>query len=163
METGSIIGDSIGTKHSLVPDLNPPGIKEFKLEANLGDIWLIGYADHFCPDTLELNENKTSTNTKKWTKGSVDRHGQLTLYALLLFLKHDIKPEDITMYLNYIEVIEGPDMRYYLPNPPRVKRIQTTRTAEDVEKYVNYIHDTVQEMEEYVIHREYLNEELVVV
>lgn len=163
METGNIIGDSIGTENSLVPELKPPGIKEYPLTAKLGDIYMVGYADHWCPNTLELNENKTSTNEKKWTRGSVNKHGQLTLYALLLFLKHNIAPEDIKMYLNYIRVIEGADMRYYLPNPVEFKRFETKRTTADVEEYVKYIHQTVDEMNPYIIHRQRLNEPVLVV
>lgn len=157
METGNIIGDSIGTEKSLVPELNPPGVKEYPLTANLGDIYMVGYCDHWCPDTLELNENKTAVNTKKWYQKSVDNHGQLTMYALMLFLKHDIAPEDITMYLNYIRVIEGQDMRYYLPNPVEFKRFSTKRTGEQIAEYTKYIQQTVDEMDEYVINRERLN------
>lgn len=150
MEIGNVIGDSIGTPQSLVPDLNPPGIKEYALRATLGDIHLVGYCDHFCPDTLELNENKTAVNPKKWTKSSVNKHGQLTMYALMLFLKHDIAPEDLTIYLNYIRVIEGADMRYYLPDPVECKRFKTTRTTQDIIDYVEYIERTVADMNEYV-------------
>jgi hypothetical protein len=153
MEIGNIVGDSIGTPHSLVPDLVPPGIKEYPLRASLGDIHIVGFADHFCPDTLELNENKTAVNPKKWTKGTVDRHGQLTMYALMLFLKHDIKPEDLTIYLNYIRVIEGADMRYYLPDPVELKRFQTKRTGADLLAYSVYILQTVENMETYIKER----------
>lgn len=154
MEIGNVIGDSIATENSLVPDLNPPGIKEYPLTAQLGDIYLVGYCDHWCPNTLELNENKTAVNPKKWTKSSVDKHGQLTMYCLMLFLKYGIVPEDITIWLNYIRVIEGPDMRYYLPSPIELKRFQTKRTGEDIAKYTEYIIQTVADMEEYVINRD---------
>lgn len=158
METGNIIGDSIGTPSSLVPDLNPPGVKEYPLRASLGDIHLVGYCDHMCMDTLELNENKTAVNPKKWTKSSVDKHGQLTMYALMLFLKHDIAPEDLTIYLNYIRVIEGPDMRYYLPNPVEFKRFPTKRTGEQIAAYADYIIKTVDNMETYIRERDKVEE-----
>lgn len=154
MEVGNIIGDSIGTPQSLVPELNPAGVKEYPLNAQLNDIYLVGYADHFCPDTLELNENKTAVNPKKWTQGTVNRHGQLTMYALCLFLKHDIKPEDLTIYLNYIRVIEGADMRYYLPKPAELKRFQTKRTGEDILAYSIYILQTVDNMQKYIEERD---------
>lgn len=157
MEVGNIIGDSIGTPQSLVPDLNPPGIKEYPLRASLGDIHLVGYCDHYCPDTLELNENKTAVNPKKWTQSSVNKHGQLTMYALMLFLKYDIVPEDLTIYLNYIRVIEGADMRYYLPNPVEFKRFPTKRTGEDILKYSEYIIETVDSMETYIKEHDKVN------
>ncbi len=163
MEVGNIIGDSIGTPKSLVPDLNPPGIKEFKLEASLGGIHMVGYCDHYDPETLELNENKTAVNPKKWTKSSVDKHGQITMYCLMLFLKYNIPPEDLTIYLNYIRVIEGSDMRYYLPNPVEFKRFPTTRTSEQLLQYATYIEHTVGLMNDYIMHRERLNDTVGVV
>ena len=163
MEIGNVIGDSIGTDNSLVPGLNPPGQKEYPLTAQLKDIYIVGYCDHWCPDTLELNENKTAVNTKKWTQGSVDKHGQLTMYCLMLFLRYGIPPEDVKIYLNYIRVIEGADMRYYLPNPVEFKRFETKRTSEDILKYTDYIQRVVTEMHEYVINRDKLNDGIVVV
>jgi hypothetical protein len=101
-----------------------------------------------------LNENKTAVNPKKWTKGTVDRHGQITMYALMLFLKHDIAPEDLTIYLNYIRVIEGADMRYYLPNPIELKRFPTKRTGEQIAEYADYIIKTVDNMQKYIEERD---------
>ncbi len=163
METGNIIGDSIGTDTSLVPALTPPGVKEYTLRARLGDIYMVGYCDHWCPNTLELNENKTAVNPKKWTQASVDKHGQLTMYALLLFLEHGISPEEVTMWLNYIRVIEGQDMRYYLPNPVELKRFPTKRTGEQLVEYTKYIQNTVADMNEYIVHRARLNSSVEVV
>ena len=54
---GSVVGDSIGTPNSLVPNLVPPGVKEYELSATLGAIRVIGFADHFCPKTKVLHEN----------------------------------------------------------------------------------------------------------
>ena len=163
MEIGNVIGDSIGTPQSLVPELNPPGQKEYPLTAQLGDIYIVGYCDHWCPDTLELNENKTAVNPKKWTKSSVDKHGQLTMYCLMLFLRYGIPPEDVKIYLNYIRVIEGADMRYYLPNPVEFKRFETKRTGEQLVEYTKYIQQTVANMNDYAIHRAKLNDGVVVV
>jgi hypothetical protein len=153
MNAGNIIGDSIGTEKSLVPDLVPPGIKEFRLTANIGDIYLIGYADHYCPDTKVLHENKTSTNRKKWTQGAVDRHKQLDMYCLMLALTHETAPEDVEIYLNYIPVIEAADMRYYLPDPVEYKQFRTYRTTEQVDAFAKEIQETVEQMHEYIERR----------
>jgi len=154
MQTGNIIGDSIGTDKSLIPDLIPPGVKEFKLEAQLGDIYIVGYADHYCPKTKVLSENKTSTNRKKWTQGAVDRHKQLDMYCLMLALTHNTPPEDITIWLNYIPVIEAQDMRYYLPNPVEFYQFPTKRTSEQVFTFAKEIENTVEDMHSYVLERE---------
>lgn len=150
MNAGNVVGDSIGTEKSLVPDLVPPGVKEFKLTAQIGDIYLIGYADHYCPETKVLHENKTSTNRRKWTQGAVDRHKQLDMYCLMLALTHDTAPEDVEIYLNYIPVIEGQDMKYYLPDPVTYRQFETKRTTEQIEAFAKEIQSTVEEMHEYV-------------
>lgn len=146
MKAGSIIGDSIGTPNSLIPELNPPGVKEYELRASLGDIHMVGYCDHYDPETKVLHENKTSTNRKKWNQKSVDTHKQLDMYALMLFLTHDVLPEEIQMYLNYVRVIEGQDMHYYLPDPVEFVQYPTKRTAQHLVDMAKYIEKTVAEM-----------------
>ncbi len=146
---GSLVGDSIATDNSLVPTLTPPGVKEYELRASIGDIRLIGFADHYCPDTYVLNENKTTDKPGKWNQKSVDAHGQMTMCALLLFLQDRVKPEDVTMYLNYIPVEVGGDFQYRLPTPPTYTAIPTRRTTADVLRYVGYVQETVKRMEAY--------------
>lgn len=154
MRAGTLIGDSIGTDKSLVPLLTPPGVKEYELRASLGNIHIVGFCDHYCPDTRILHENKTSTSRLKWNQKSVDTHKQLDMYALMLFLTHDVLPDDLTIYLNYIPVIEGPDMRYYLPNPVEHYTFETKRTAEQLVAMTQYIEKTVWDMCAYAIHRD---------
>lgn len=154
MRAGNVIGDSIGTPKSYVPDLQPPGVKEFKLDANLGDIWLVGYVDHFCPVTRELHENKTSTNARRWTQGQADKHGQLTMYALMLFLKHNIPPEEVTMYLNFIPLVQRADYRICLPEPPIYRQFKTSRTSEQIAEYADYIEETVRLMHSYALEKQ---------
>ena len=108
---------------------------------------LVGYADHFCPDMLELHENKTSPNKKRWTPKKVNEHKQLTMYAMLLNIQLGIEPEDITMYLNFIPTsIVGIN---YQPLP-NWRQFETRRTKEDVEAYKVYIIDTLKAMNDYI-------------
>lgn len=146
---GSKVGDSIGTSESLVPTLNPPGDKEYELRANIGKIKMVGFCDHYCTETKVLNENKTTDKPDKWHQKSVDAHGQMTMYALLLYLQDKVKPEDVTMFLNYIPVTIGGDFQYRLPEPPTYTALPTKRTTTDVLRYVGYIEETVKAMEKY--------------
>lgn len=150
MLMGTKVGDSIGTPDSLVPTLTPPGVKEYEMRANLGDIYLIGFADHYCKETKVLHENKTTTNDKKWTQKSVDEHKQLDMYALLLFLQNKTPPAEVKMYLNYIPVVEGGDMLLHLPEPATYVQYETKRTNLQIAEYAEYIKSTVKEMEAYV-------------
>lgn len=163
MRAGTIIGDSIGTDKSLVPLLTPPGVKEYELRASLGDIHIVGYCDHYCPLTHTLNENKTSTNRNKWNQKNVDEHKQLDMYALMLFLTHDVLPDDLTIYLNYIPVIEGADMRYYLPDPVEHYTFETKRTEQHLVNMTRYIENTVEDMCAYAIHKDNLSTVEIVV
>jgi hypothetical protein len=149
MAFGTLVGDSIGTENNLVPQMDLPGIKEYEMRADLDDIKLVGYADFYCPDTKILNENKTTTNTKKWNQQSVDEHKQFEMYALLLLLQDKVKPEEVTMFLNYIPVeIKG--VTYKMPKEPTFIQIPTSRTSLQVAKYALYIKQTVEDMEAYV-------------
>src|SRR6056297_2398400 len=151
MLAGSKIGDAIGTPDSPLPELNPPGVKEYALQYDWEGIPLIGYADHFCPDMLELHENKTSPNKKRWTQSKVDKHDQLTMYALLLHLKEGIEPEDITMYLNFIPVcLTGVTLNVC----GGYRQFETKRTKQDLVRYQQYIRDTIEQMDEYIRSRE---------
>ena len=154
MLLGNKVGDSIGTPHSLVPDLVPPGVKEFELRANLGNIFIVGYCDHYCADTRVLHENKTTSNTKKWNQKSVDEHGQLTMYALMLFLQHKVPPKDVRMFLNYIPVELGNDHILRLPEKPVFYQFETKRSNLQIAEYANYIKEMVAKMDEYIKERE---------
>jgi len=147
MLAGNRIGDSIGTDKSEVPDLVPPGVKEYEIRSTFEDIELVGYADHFCPSMLVLHENKTSPNKKRWTQRKVDDHHQLTMYALMLNLRDGIEPEDIEMWLNFIPVeLVGVT---YKPTP-NWRAFETRRTKQHLEAYKQYIIRTVEAMDEYI-------------
>ena len=146
MLAGSRIGDSIGADNNEVPDLNPPGVKEYAIKGEVDGIYMIGYADHYCPDTLVLNENKTSTTKYRWNQKKTDEHPQLTMYALLLQIQDKVKPEDITMWLNFIPLeLKGVDLK----PTGKVKSYETRRTQEQVKEYVKQMKQTIEEMESY--------------
>lgn len=146
---GTYIGDLVGTPECPIPGLHDIGQKEYELRANIGDIRMIGFADGYRPEEKVLYENKTTDKPGKWNQKSVDAHGQMTMYALLLFLQDRVKPEDVTMYLNYIPVEVGGDFQYRLPTPPTYTAIPTRRTTADVLRYVGYVQETVKRMEAY--------------
>jgi hypothetical protein len=169
MIAGNVIGDLIGTPKSPIKELVDIGTKEYPLTARLGDIKMIGFIDGYNPDTKVLHENKTSATKYRWNQRKADEHGQLTMYALMLFLSRQVAPEDITMYLNYIPVIknqkprkEFADLPLYLcdentcedhialPNPPIFKQFETRRTTQQVRDYIDYIHTTVAKMDDYI-------------
>lgn len=148
---GNVVGDSLGTTNSLVPLLNPHlvGVKEFELKAKLNGLTLIGYADHYCPTTKVLNENKTSRKLDRWTQTEVDDHGQLTMYAMMLMLTHKTKPDDIEMWLNFIPVKEGGDFQLSVIDPTKYHRFPTKRTMKQCLDFGAEIDKTLKAMLKY--------------
>jgi len=143
------VGDTLGLPESMVPDLDLPGIKEYELEAKFDGIRLVGYCDHYDPDNKILNENKTSVTRDRWTQKMVDEHPQLTMYCFMLYLTYKVKPEDVTIYLNFIKVKKA-GLKLKLHNPPQYVRFKTKRTMRDVLMHGAYSQKTLKEMEEYV-------------
>jgi len=153
MMAGSRIGDLIGTDKSPIPNLTPPGVKEYEMKGVYEGITLIGFADHYCPETKVLHENKTSANKSRWTKKKVSEHPQLTMYAMLLQLQDGVEPEEVTMYLNFIPVcLTG--VTYNVCQSDTWKQFETRRTKEDVQLYQIYLMDTIAKMESYAAFRD---------
>lgn len=146
---GNVVGDTLGTENSMVPDLPMPGIKEYELKPKFNGFTLIGYCDAWCPDTKLLTENKTSQNKNRWNQVAVDRHHQLTMYALMLMLQDNVMPEHMTMVLHYIPVEEGGDFQLTLTDPNVFHSWETKRTNEEVLKFGASLKRLRDEMEKY--------------
>lgn len=155
MLAGSRIGDAIGTDHSPVPDLVPPGDKEYPLNITIDGIKMVGYLDHYCPSTLVLNENKCSDTKGRWTQGKVDKHKQIDMYLLLLMHHDGMTPEQVECWLNFI-LLNHVGVGYTVPNPPVVKRFRTERTTKQVQTFLDEIKQTVELMHQYIDSRSQL-------
>lgn len=147
---GNTVGDTLGTPSSMVPKLNPQliGIKEYELRVKMGDHNLVGFCDHYCPIEKVLNENKTSQKKDRWTMKEVTPFGQLTMYALMLYLQNKTKPEEVKMFLNFIPVIEGQDFQLRV-DPENFKTFATSRTLKQCLMFGAEINKTLKEMETY--------------
>ena len=146
---GNLVGDSLGLPNSMVPSLNQHlvGIKEYELRVPLGDRMLVGFCDHYCPEQIVLNENKTSQKSDRWTQKLVDLHDQITMYDLLIFLKLKIKPEQVKNFLNFIPVQEGQDFQLRVED--KFHRFETKRTLKQCLMFGAEINKTLKEMESY--------------
>lgn len=70
---------------------------EYKLDIK-GKLPLMGKLDSFDPRRLRIREYKTGV--EEWTQNKVDNHGQITFYALMVYLKHKKLPSE--MWLDWI-------------------------------------------------------------
>ena len=162
MEFGTLIGESFANGTPLVKDIVMYPEMEYKLRAKVGSIWLVGYADSYDPINKKLREYKTSSSTKKWNQEVVDDPsidkvgGQLTMYALLLMLQDKVKPEDLTIHLDYIPVEETFEGEMILTPPVTINTFETKRTTKQVLMFGAEILKIRKEMEE-LIHLHTIN------
>ena len=146
---GNVVGDTLGNDDSMVPGLKMPGIKEYKLTPKFQDFELIGFCDAWDPKTKHLTENKTSQNANRWHQYSVDIHGQMDMYALMLMLQDKVMPVDLRMTLHYIPVGRGKDLNLQVTDPEVFHSYETTRTNEQVLKFGSEIKAIRNAMEKY--------------
>lgn len=147
---GNEVGESFCTKDSMVPGIVTYPKMEYELKGKLGKIKLIGYADSYHPKKKMLREYKTSQNAQRWTKKSVDAHGQLTMYALLLHLQDKVHPEELTIHLDHIPTVENGDFTVSLVDPITINTFETKRTMKDILEFAVYIKYVHEQMCEYV-------------
>jgi len=152
MAFGSAVGRRIETDPTYIPQL-PRGVMEYGVEVMMDDIALIGYMDAYDPETKTINEYKTSSPAG-WSQEKVDDHGQLTLYCLLLLLKEDIKPEDVTIQLHHMHTIEDGAFNISFKSPFTIDTYTTKRTTKQCLMFGAEIIKLRKEMEKYIKNHE---------
>ncbi|HNO71988.1 MAG TPA: hypothetical protein PKO16_09465 [Bacteroidia bacterium] len=152
MMFGSKVGKCIETDPSYIPQL-PRATMEYELKATMKDIELIGFADSYDPKKKELDEFKTGT-VSIWNQKKVDNHDQLTFYALLLYLRNEAKPEDITIRLHHMVTEEKGDFSIGFAKPFTLTTYATKRTTKQVLMFASEIIRLRKEMEEYILTHE---------
>lgn len=144
MVTGKLIGERLAEDPTYLPDVERSDIFEQELKGTIENIKLIGFLDSFSKDKKVFLEYKTSKNKYAWSPKKVQDHGQLDMYAYLIYQTYGIKPEELTIKLISITVDEN---GIPLEEPPRVFEVQ--KTMEDIFIFANHIVDIRREMEEF--------------
>lgn len=152
MDFGKVVGERLASDPTFLPEV--PRYKHFekKLEGKIGDIYIIGYFDSFCPDTKHFREYKTSSNVKKWNKKTAQDHGQMAFYRLLIWLNYMKRPEEVNGSLHYIPVEETNDFSMKLSTSP-VQHFETKHSTLDILNFGKYLQQTYKDMVKYVEER----------
>jgi hypothetical protein len=132
---------------------------EYEVRTKLGTIELVGFFDSYncgdkkccVPNERRLEEYKTSSNPNKWNQQSVHEHGQLTYYAMLMYLRDKVTPESISMRLHYIPVGEEQDFSMRVTG--KHQTFETKRTMKEVFKLMVEIKTRRKQMEAYAKQR----------
>lgn len=153
MEFGSMVDKRIQEDPAFLPMLERYAIMQHPMKASLGDIPLIGYADHFDRAGFRVKDDKTGK--KAWDQKRADDTGQLTMYCLLLWLTEKIPPEKLRLYIEWIPTKEAGDFSIQFRDKPVVPVIfETKRTMGDVLKFGNRIKTTLVAAEAYARKRQ---------
>lgn len=148
MRFGKEMGERFAAEPHFLPQLPRGELYEYELRAVFGKIPLIGFIDCYTPHTLG---DEYKTGIKPWTQKRADEHGQLDMYALLLWLQEKVRPEEVKWRLSWLPTKETGDFRITFANPhdPEVITFETKRTMKHVLAFGKRINETVKLMEEY--------------
>lgn len=158
---GSWCGGKLEKDPTFLPQIERQSKMEQGFNVNLGGIKLVGYADTFCDKTFKkLGEFKTANTKNEWTQKKVDKHGQLTLYVLFIYITYKIKPEDIEIKLWWMPTKKEESGNFdvkisFVDNiEENIKMFKTKRTMVDILKFAQYIQETYKAMEEFALNYE---------
>ena len=98
---------------------------EFEIRANFKGIPVLGRLDCYDPKKRIVGEIKTGKN---WSQGMVDKSGQLTFYAMLVWLKTKKLPSKIRLHWAKTKLDSDGDLQIV----GDIKTFYTTRSISDI-------------------------------
>ena len=126
---------------------------EYEFRCMFGNIPLLGFADTFDHVTMHrLGEYKTAGTA--WTQDKVNKHGQLTMYAMMNLVCNQVLPEECDIFLESVTTVQNGDFTVSLKEPTELLHFDTKRTIDDVVAFGARINRTVKEMETYARERQ---------
>lgn len=150
MKAGVEIGHKLVADKNFLPEVPRPKIYEYSLKGRIGNIYLLGHMDGWTPIKKELLEFKTSENENRWTQDVVDTWGQIDMYCLLLYVNHNIKPEDLTIKLVAIPTENNGDFVTRVSKTKKIKIFKTKRTLIQIVNFMVKIKAIHKDMSEFV-------------
>jgi len=144
LEFGKIFAKSCEDRKPLAP-VTLYSVNEFELKAKFDGIQMIGYLDTYEPLKAFIDHK---TGKKEWTHKRASEHGQLKMYALMLYLLYKVKPEDLSIGLEWIPT-KKEDNKISFIEPITVHHFDVKITMQDILLFGNYIQSTVKKMERY--------------
>lgn len=115
---------------------------EYKIFVDFSNMKLFGIFDTFDTKRKIFREYKTGKN---WSKSRVDKEGQLTFYAMLVYLKFNLIPEKI--YLDWAETIEDENGEIKLTG--KLTSFETNRNIEDIVLMIKRCKKAYEEMSKF--------------
>lgn len=148
MTFGSQVDKRLQEDPTFLPAVERYPIMQHEMRARLGKLELVGFADGFDRSGLRLKDDKTGK--KAWDQARADETGQLSMYALLLWLTEKIQPEKLELSISWLPTKEMGDFTIQFRDDPVVPHIfYTRRTMRDILEFGQRINRVYKEMEAY--------------
>jgi hypothetical protein len=153
MTFGSYVDKRFQTDAKFIPDVERFPRLQHGMKASLGLVPLIGYTDGYdFGDKKRIMDLKTGK--RPWDQKRADETGQLTMYALLLFLTEGVNPEDVEFSIVWLPTSDQGNFSIgFRDNPVVPVRFVTKRTLVDILQFGRSLKKTMKEMEEYTQQR----------
>lgn len=154
-DTGPLIfGKNVGERLATEPQFLPgvPRLKEYEheLSVKIGKIQCIGFLDNFDLEAKCFSEFKTG---KLWTQDKANKHGQLDMYAAMIYIKHGIKPEELSISLIWLPTEEQQDFRTDFIKDMKPVIFPIKKTMRDVLSFMAEIQIIHKQMQEYILQK----------
>lgn len=144
---GKNVGERLASEQDFLPEV--PRLKEYEheLSVKIGKIQCIGFLDNFDLDNRAFSEFKTG---KKWTQDKANKHGQIDMYAAMIYLKYNIKPEDLKISLIWLPTEEQQDFRTDFIKGMKPVIFEIRKTMRDILSFMAEVQVIHKEMLDYI-------------
>ncbi len=144
---GKNVGERLASEQDFLPEV--PRLKEYEHEllVKIGRIECIGFLDNFDLDNRAFSEFKTG---KKWTQDKANKHGQIDMYCAMIYLKYNIKPEDLDIKLIWLPTEEQQDFRTDFVKDMKPVIFPVKKTMRDILLFMAEIQVIHKEMLDYI-------------
>lgn len=145
---GKNVGERLASEQDFLPEV--PRLKEYEheLSVTIGKIPCIGFLDNFDLESKTFAEFKTG---KKWTQEKATKHGQIDMYASMIYLKYGIKPEDLKISLIWLPTEEQQDFRTDFVKDMKPVIFPIKKTMRDILSFMAEIQVIHRQMQEFIL------------
>lgn len=148
IEFGSYIDKRIQTDPNFIPEIPRGDSLQHTITLSLGDFDLVGLFDIYDSKTPFIGEIKTGKAV--WDQNRVDKHDQITMYCLLLYLNNQIIPESLTLKLYWLPTEEKQDFSIGFIEPRTLYIFETKRTLKQCLEFAGEIIKIRKEMKKFI-------------
>lgn len=153
---GSMIDKKVQDDPTFLPELVRYPVLQHEMRTIFDGIPLLGFADTYRPrvrpakgrESLTAALRDYKTGRKPWDQKRANETGQLTMYLLMLWQQHKIRPEDVECYIDWLPThIKDGEIAFI--EPVKIHTFKTKRTMHELLTFGQRIKDTYAAMEEY--------------